>query len=109
MLLLLLCCTGIMSYKVFHRGITASPKFSSRYSRMFAAKSKSKFIDSATSWEDASDGITLVIVESPAKARTIQKFVDEGSFIIDSCAGRIITLKLLSFICELCSISFSVH
>ena len=89
MLLLLFCCTGIMSFKVFHRGMIESPKFSSRHSRMFAAKSKSTIADAAKSWEDASDGITLVIVESPAKARTIQKFVDEGSFIIDSCAGMI--------------------
>ena len=78
-----------MSFKVFHRGMIASPKFSSGYSRMFVAKSKSKIVDAAKSWEEASDGITLVIVESPAKARTIQKFVDEGSFIIDSCAGMI--------------------
>ena len=42
------------------------------------------------SWESASDdGPTLVIVESPAKARTIQKFVDTDRFIIDFCAGHV--------------------
>lgn len=46
-----------------------------------------EFINSIQNWNDAKDGMTLVIVESPAKARTIQKFVDKDCFIIDSCAG----------------------
>ena len=33
--------------------------------------------------------MTLVIVESPAKARTIQKFVDSDKYIIDFCAGHV--------------------
>ena len=42
------------------------------------------------SWESASDaGPTLVIVDSPAKAKTIQKFVDSDRFIIDWCAGHV--------------------
>lgn len=51
---------------------------------LFATK---KVVHDGT-WEGASIGKTLVIVESPAKARTIQKFVDD-SFIIDYCAGHI--------------------
>ncbi len=36
-------------------------------------------------------GKTLVIVESPAKAKTIQKFLDSqgDDYIVDSCAGHI--------------------
>ena len=40
-------------------------------------------------WASASKEKTLVIVESPAKARTIQKYVDSNSFVIDFCAGHI--------------------
>jgi hypothetical protein len=52
-------------------------------------KLKSKPSITGNPWEDAAGGITLVIVESPAKARTIQKFVDQENFVIDSCAGQI--------------------
>jgi DNA topoisomerase-1 len=40
-------------------------------------------------WDEVKTGSTLVIVESPAKARTIQKFVDGEEFIIDFCAGHL--------------------
>lgn len=40
-------------------------------------------------WEAARDGKTLVIVESPAKAKTIQKFLPEDKFVIDYSAGHI--------------------
>jgi DNA topoisomerase IA len=40
-------------------------------------------------WDSASDASTLVIVESPAKARTIQNFVDKDTYVIDFCAGHI--------------------
>lgn len=35
------------------------------------------------------DGITLVIVESPAKSRTIQKFLPKSKYIVDYCAGHV--------------------
>ena len=34
-------------------------------------------------------GYTFVIVESPAKARTIQKFLDLKKYVVDSCMGHI--------------------
>ena len=48
--------------------------------------------DNTKSKRKSSEGkshMTLVIVESPAKARTIQKFVDSDKYIIDFCAGHV--------------------
>ena len=39
-------------------------------------------------WEKA-EGKTLVIVESPAKAKTIQKYLDEDKYIVDFSAGHV--------------------
>lgn len=40
-------------------------------------------------WDAASSGMTLVIVESPAKARTIQRFLDPARYLVDFSAGHI--------------------
>ena len=39
-------------------------------------------------WLEAK-GRTLVIVESPAKAKTIQKFLNEDEYIVDFCLGHV--------------------
>jgi hypothetical protein len=84
-MLLGLCNTFAFSFrhlnracKIYQRKLDLNVKASTK---------KSKLVSSSNPWEDAASGVTLVIVESPAKARTIQKFVDQENFIIDSCAG----------------------
>ena len=78
------------------RSIQRVPLFySSRCMSLSAVSSKkrstgaSKGSSELNDWASASKEATLVIVESPAKARTIQKFVDSNTYIIDSCAGHI--------------------
>ena len=39
-------------------------------------------------WQDAK-GMTLVIVESPAKAKTIQNYLDSDEYIVDFSAGHV--------------------
>jgi DNA topoisomerase-1 len=43
---------------------------------------------STDEWNNA-DGKTLVIVESPAKAKTIQKYLDKDKYIVDYSAGHV--------------------
>lgn len=64
-------------------------KLSYFHSRLSSGRSL-RSLSSVHSRSDGDDGRTLVIVESPAKARTIQKIVgDSSKYIIDFCAGHV--------------------
>lgn len=52
------------------------------------ARSSTSLASSDELWH-AAKGRTLVIVESPAKAKTIQKFLNEDEYVVDYCMGHI--------------------
>ena len=43
--------------------------------------------------EQAAKGKTLVIVESPAKAKTIQKYLDSDEHVVDFSAGMCVICR----------------
>ena len=68
-----------------HNGHNGIP----RCIRLFAFSSTS-LLTSESAWEAAaSKGHTLVIVESPAKAKIIQTFLDPALYTVDSCVGHV--------------------
>jgi DNA topoisomerase-1 len=63
---------------------------------------KSKAVNDIDEWKNAAGkGPTLVIVESPSKAKTIQKFIDSDEYIIDYSAGHIRALAQAKDVPEL--------
>ena len=68
---------------------------SSKYSFAIATAASTKKFNreaesNASAWEAAGErGKTLVIVESPAKAKTITKFLDNDKYVVDFSSGHI--------------------
>ena len=94
-----MCCRlsllVLMLFLIMQRVVSLQSRLVSRVSekqrqslsRLCATKTKAKVDCSLESWH-ASKGKTLVVVESPAKAKTIQKFLGD-EYVVDFSAGHI--------------------
>ena len=69
--------------------IHVAQSFSLQRNYLFHRRLVRSAAQSCSSWANSDPSCTLVIVESPAKARTIQKFVDSKTHIIDFSVGHI--------------------
>jgi hypothetical protein len=85
---------GLLQQKMFHMLRSKSSR-KGGFVRFSAAVPSTPYKCSDSKWQKADQGKTLVIVESPAKARTIQKYLDSDKFIVDYSAGHIRDLKVL--------------
>jgi Toprim domain len=90
--LLIVCICALVqsgsSLRTPFTGLTAATSHTRRLSASTVEDTVSP-MPSKSAWVKAAKGLTLVIVESPAKAKTIQSFLDPDRFIVDYSAGHI--------------------